>query len=277
MAHACRHWAIITGASSGIGAALAVRLSTLNYNVLAIGRREERLVETKLAGKSDNIFTLKNDIGDSTTWNQIVKFVPDDSQNKIKFLIHNAAVGDPAHLDEIDLDHWNYAMMVNVTAPLFLTQKLLNRLDENHGRILHLGTGVAFKPQIGTATYGVTKMAFHRYIHYRLTTLQALIVVFVCDSRRLFQQIKVDLEGSERYKNVRIGSVSPGVVRTEGVYDHYDKAKAIGCPHVAYFDSVFQANNDISMDRCVDFIVNLLTNTSDDVFSKQEWSTSSKL
>ena len=65
-------------------------------------------------------------------------------------------------------------MAVNVTAPLMLTQRLLPRLRQSKGRILHIGTNIAFNAQTGTATYGITKMAFHR----------------------LYEQLKVDLQGT---------------------------------------------------------------------------------
>ena len=55
-----------------------------------------------------------------------------------------------------------------------LTQKLLPLLRQSRGRILHIGTNIAFNAQVGTSTYGITKMAFYR----------------------LYQQLKVDLEGT---------------------------------------------------------------------------------
>ena len=58
---------------------------------------------------------------------------------------------------------------------------------------------MAFNPQVGTSTYGVSKMAFHR----------------------LYQQLKVELEDS----GVSVGSVSPGVVDTEGLWEHVEQAR----------------------------------------------------
>ena len=58
---------------------------------------------------------------------------------KLSFLIHNAAVGDPANVNKIDIDHFRYSMEVNVVAPLALSQSLFPRLQEKDGgRILHL-------------------------------------------------------------------------------------------------------------------------------------------
>lgn len=245
-----RHWSIITGCSSGIGAALAVRLSEFNYHVLAIGRRKQNLIKTQQkSDKSENIHICVADIALPKDRERIVSFIPNNDQNAIKYLIHNATIGDPAELTDINLSHWEYSFAVNVTAPLFLTQQFVHRLDANNGRILHIGTGVAFNPQIGTTTYGVTKCAFHR----------------------LYQQIKAEFAQSEKYKNVSIGSFRPGVVCTEGVYDHITKSKQLNLPHIKYFDDVFKDKMDIPMDECIDFMINLLMNSDNETFARQEW------
>ena len=63
---------------------------------------------------------------------------------------------------------------------------------------------MAFNAQLGTTTYGLTKMAFHR----------------------LYEQLKVELDGS----GVIVGSVSPGIIDTEGVTEHLKLAKAEQLP-----------------------------------------------
>ena len=171
-----KYWAVITGCSSGIGAALAIRLSQMNYHILAIGRRKQNLTQTKHSSLNpDNIHICKADIGLPADRAQILSYIPNDGINRIKYLIHNAAIGDPDLLQDIDLSHWEYSLSVNLTAPLFLTKQFIDRLNQSNGRILHLGTGVAFKPQIVTSTYGITKRAFHR----------------------LYQQIKVEIEQND--------------------------------------------------------------------------------
>ena len=64
----------------------------------------------------------------------------------MSFLVHNAAVGNPEKFGEIDQEHFEYALRVNVTAPLMLSQKFLPRLKKTscdtqgwEGRIVHLG------------------------------------------------------------------------------------------------------------------------------------------
>ena len=104
--------------------------------------------------------------------------------------------------------------------------------------------GVAFRPQLGTATYGFTKMAF----------------------QRLYEQTSLELT-----PEVGVANVLPGVVDTEGLWEHYELAKKAGLPHVAYFDAVKQEKKIISAEECARFIAFVLTETSDQEYSKQ-WS-----
>ena len=240
---AMKYWAVITGAGTGIGSALAKELSSSGYQVLAIGRRSAPLGVTKQEAKrQNNIFPLAMDIADDDSHEKILDAIPKDDE--IKFLIQNAAVGVPAKLSDIRQSDFEYAMKVNVTSPLMLTKHLLSRLRRCKGRIIHLGTGVAFKAQLGTTTYGVTKMAFHR----------------------LYEQLRVELEGT----GVQIANVLPGVVDTEGLWEHIKLAKGQHLPHVAYFDQVQKEGKIISAEMSAKFIQYVLLETSNEEFSR-EW------
>jgi len=234
-------WAVITGAGTGIGAALAKELAAKGVKVLAVGRRLERVQET-CSAFPDLIKALSADVGTSEGRTQIIGGIP--PAEDLKYLVHNAAVGEPGRLGEIDVDSFSYAMSVNVVGPLALTQGFLPRLKEAKGRIVHLGTGVAFRPQLGTATYGITKMAF----------------------QRLYEQTSLELT-----PEVGVANILPGVVDTEGLWEHYDLAKKAELPHVAYFDAVKEEKKIISAEECARFIAYVLTETLDGDYSKQ-WS-----
>ena len=173
-------WAIITGAGTGIGAGLAKHLANKGINVLAVGRRIEPLQQLLNEDFPEKIHPLSADIATDEGIDKIVQSIP--TEDTLVYLVQNAAIGVPGRLGEIKREDFEYAMAVNVTAPLMMTQRLLPRLKlaKGQGRILHIGTNIAFNAQTGTATYGITKMAFHR----------------------LYQQLKVDLVGTG--KNIHI-------------------------------------------------------------------------
>lgn len=157
-------------------------------------------------------------------------------------LVQNAAIGDPDPLPQLDIAHFEESLRVNVVAPLALTQAFLPSLQRGSGRVLHLGTSVAFQPQRGTATYGVTKAAFHR----------------------LYQQLNAEDLG------VPVGSLSPGMVDTEGVRDHVAKARAQSLPHVRFFDEAFDKGWTTPVAELMECVDELLAMDAAS-FASKEW------
>lgn len=238
-----KQWAVITGAGTGIGAALAKEMSKENINILAIGRRSEPLQKTKFdAINPARIFPLSIDISKPGGIDEILNFIP--VNDHVKYLVQNAAVGLPGLLSNIRREDFDYAMAVNVTAPLMLSKGFLSRLNDSRGRILHIGTGVAFNAQLGTTTYGVTKIAFHR----------------------LYQQLQVELAST----NVSIANLLPGIVDTEGLWEHYRLAKEQNLPHISYFDKAKEEGSIYTAEVAGRFIKFVLTETSQEEYSN-EW------
>ena len=134
-----RKWAIVTGAGTGIGAAVTKTLAACGVHVLAVGRRQEPLAAVVAAAPSGVVHPLQGDISQDEVIEKISEAIP--AEDQLCFLIQNAAVGVPARLSDLKRSDFEYAMAVNVTAPLFLTQRLLPKLKASKGRILHLGTG----------------------------------------------------------------------------------------------------------------------------------------
>jgi len=234
-----RNWAVITGAGTGIGAALAKELARLDLHVLVIGRRLEPLQQTQRRAP-DNIHPLAVDIASTEGQTKILDFIPES--DAVKYLVQNAAVGVPSRLQDIQRDDFEYAFAVNVTAPLMLAKGFFPRLNKNQGRIIHIGTGVAKTPQLGTITYGITKMAF----------------------QRLYEQLVVELDGMQ----VQIAEVLPGVVDTEGLWEHVKLAKEHCLPHVSYFDQVQKEGKISSAEFAAKFLKFVLVDTESEEFSK---------
>jgi len=90
--------------------------------------------------------------------------------------------------------------------------------------------------------YGITKAAFFR----------------------LFQQLNA--EGLD----VAVGSLSPGLVDTEGVRDHVAKARSLDLPHVSFFDQAFEQGWTTSIDQLMSLVDEVLR-MPDDKFTSQEW------
>ena len=84
---------------------------------------------------------------------------------------------------------------------------------------------------------------------------------------RLYEQLRVELQGT----GVCVGSVSPGMVETEGLSEHLKLAKEEQLPHVAYFAQAERDGLIRPADLAAKFILFLLQQAGDEEFSKQEW------
>jgi NAD(P)-dependent dehydrogenase (short-subunit alcohol dehydrogenase family) len=117
----------ITGASRGIGRAIAEKLATADVALLLHGRDESALKETSrlVAGKSARTIELRYDLSDTAQLEEMVTAI---GIEPLDVLVNNAGIAFVKSLDAISLDEWNKTFAVNVTAPFLLTQKLGARM-----------------------------------------------------------------------------------------------------------------------------------------------------
>lgn len=146
---------VVTGGGSGIGRALAHALAMRGKQVLIVGRRQQALEET--ASSFSSLITVCHaDISSADGRTRLLSQLEDCEQ--IDGLVHNAGLIEPIMpIANIPEDGWRKILEVNVNAPLFLNQLLLNKLT--FGRVLHISSGVAHFPVSGWAAYCVSKAA----------------------------------------------------------------------------------------------------------------------
>ena len=145
---------VVTGGGSGIGKALAQALAMRDKPVLIIGRQEQSLIE--VATSSSLIEYFCADVSSSEGRRLIQARL--GRENRIEGLVHNAGTIDPIlPVTEIGESAWRQVMATNVDGPLFLNQLLNKKLI--NGRVLHMGSAVAYFPVAGWAAYCVSKAA----------------------------------------------------------------------------------------------------------------------
>ena len=173
---------VITGGSSGIGRATALQLALLGHQVVAIGRNEERL--TTLKSQHKTIEIINADIATQEGRIKVKNYLDD---RKVDVLVNNAGIMSPSGpLFEIDVKSWRYQMSVNVEAPLFLSQLLLENLVG--GRILNISIYSSYKITPGLACYGISKAALNMLTEY--------------------------MRSEYEEKNISVGLTLPGIVNT---------------------------------------------------------------
>lgn len=178
-----RKAAIITGASRGIGRALALQLATSNTLVYAVARSASEL-ETLAAVSPDNIVAVVADISTPSGRRVLLETIGDQP---IDFLVNNAAIITPlTSLDQYSESDVQRIIDTNLTAPMLLTNALLRHLTG--GRILNVTSVAADAPIEQLGGYCITKCAINRWT----------------------EQLQLEL----RRKNIFVASVIPGEVDT---------------------------------------------------------------
>lgn len=150
-----KHLVVVTGASSGVGYALAAELAHRGHEVLAIARRQSLLEQ--LASSHANIEYLAADVANADDRQKIIGHLQQRQQPI--YLVHNAAVVKPNTLEKLTEAEWQQALQINLEAPLWLTQACLPFFDRS--RVLNISSGLAHQPLSGLGAYCLTKSALH--------------------------------------------------------------------------------------------------------------------
>ncbi len=185
---------LVTGATSGIGRAVAVSLAGRGAHVLVGGRDADRgdaVVSTirRAGGKAD---FLAADLGDAGAVRALAREAIDIGSGHVDVLVNNAAeYPAPAPTADIHDDDFDSVYAVNVRAPLLLVAELAPAMaTRGHGAIVNVLSMVARFGMTGFALYGSTKAA-----------LMSLTRTWAAEYGP---------------RGVRVNAVSPGPTRTEG-------------------------------------------------------------
>ncbi len=176
---------LVTGATTGFGAATARRFARDGARVIAAGRRMERL--DALRGEfGELILPLELDVRDRAGVTRAIETLP-AAFAEIDVLVNNAglAVGlEPAN--EAVLDDWDAMVDTNVKGLMYVTRAVLpGMVERDRGHVVNLGSVAGEWPYPGGNVYGATKAFVHQFS----------------------LNLRADLLG----KNVRVTDVAPGL------------------------------------------------------------------
>lgn len=180
--------AVVTGASSGIGAACAGALVRAGFSVVLGARRVERVAALAAQlGGSGMARACRLDVTDAASVEEFSAFVGPDCH----LLVNNAggALGlEP--IEEADEEKWRTMYETNVVGSLRVTRALFGRLvASGDGMVINIGSVAGFEPYAGGAGYNAAKHAV----------------------RAFTDVLRLELNG----KPVRVSEIDPGMVETE--------------------------------------------------------------
>ncbi len=155
--------AVVTGAGSGIGQAVALALLDDGYAVALAGRRREMLAMTaEQSGAGERALVAPTDVRDPASVSALFAAVA-AAFGRLDVLFNNAGIGAPAiPLDELTYDQWRDVVDVNLTGAFLCSQaafKMMKAQTPQGGRIIHNGSISAHAPRPNSAPYTATKHA----------------------------------------------------------------------------------------------------------------------
>jgi len=157
-------WALVTGASSGIGASLARQIAADGMKVVLSARREDRL--TSLAAELERDFEIETrvvvaDLSERSGQAELLEAVSD---LEIGLLVNNAGLGYAGRFDLLDGDRLRQLVSVNCEAPVVLTHALVQGMRERgRGGVFFTGSVAGAQPIPLHGVYSATK-AFDRFL-----------------------------------------------------------------------------------------------------------------
>jgi serine 3-dehydrogenase len=180
---------LITGATSGFGAAAVERFATAGWRVVATGRRADRLQALVERFGSDTVHAAAFDIRDAGDMQVALHALP-AAFREIDVLVNNAGLAlGTAPAQHADPAQWRQMIDTNITALAMLTQALLPTLIARRGAILNVSSTAATYPYAGGNVYGASK---------------AFVSQFSLG-------LRADLHGT----GVRVTTLEPGLAETE--------------------------------------------------------------
>ncbi len=191
--------ALITGATSGIGRATAIRLATEGYDIIATGRRSERLehIKAEIEQRGRKCTVLCFDVRSEEEVKRFLSPLED-----IDILVNNAGLAAGLeHIDEGDTRDWDAMIDTNVKGLLYVTRTILPKMHEG-GHVFNLGSIAGTEAYENGAVYCASKHAVHA----------------------ISQSMRADL----LKRGIKVTEIRPGMVETEfsEVRFHGDKERA---------------------------------------------------
>jgi 3-hydroxy acid dehydrogenase/malonic semialdehyde reductase len=182
--------AFVTGATSGVGRALALGLLNAGARVIASGRRAQRLEQLEAEANSDRLLTRVLDVQSLPSLQACLDGLPPHF-SAIDLLVNNAGLAlglNRAH--EAALEDWETMMQTNVVGLTRVTRLVLpGMVERNRGDIINMSSVAASYPYPGANVYGATKA----YV------------------RQFSLNLRADLLGTA----IRVTSVELGLLETE--------------------------------------------------------------
>jgi hypothetical protein len=155
-----KKYALVTGASSGLGWEFSLQLAQKGYNLIISSRREDRLQSLKAEIKNFSnvkVEIIEADLSSISGARRIINFVEKRKVN-VEYLVNNAGYGYYGNFSDKSYMFWAEMLNVNLSSVVFLTSHLINQMKEkNTGKIMFVSSVAGFMPVPYFTVYAAAK------------------------------------------------------------------------------------------------------------------------
>ena len=149
--------ALITGAGSGLGAAMAQRFAADGWAVLVTDQHPDRAAEVAAALPGQGHLGLGLDVTDDAGWEAVVERI-DADYGRLDLLVNNAGVATGGMLGETSLDDWRWVLEINLMGVVRGCHHLVDRFRrQGHGHIVNVASWAGLAGAPGIISYGTAK------------------------------------------------------------------------------------------------------------------------
>jgi 3-oxoacyl-[acyl-carrier protein] reductase len=186
--------AVVTGASKGIGASIAKHLAAEGASVVvnyASSKSGADKVVSEITGAGGKAVAVKGDVSKKTDIDRLFAETK-KAFGQVDILVNNAGVYEFGPLEQISEEHFHKQFDTNVLGLILTTQEALKHFNGDGGSVINLGSVVGVNPMPGAAVYSATKAAVNAV------------------TKSLAKELGP--------KKIRVNSINPGMIETEGVH-----------------------------------------------------------
>jgi 3-oxoacyl-[acyl-carrier protein] reductase len=160
--------AIVTGASVGLGAAIADRFAAEGASLMICARNRAELDKqrTQLSKIHPDV-SVRAEVVDIAKKDDVDRLFAEAGKafGRVDILVNNAGVYGPmGSIDDVDWDEWKQAIAINLVGTVYCARKAVQMFKPNgYGKIIHLSGGGATNPLPGISAYAASKAAVVRF------------------------------------------------------------------------------------------------------------------